>query len=92
LSGKRLPELERHALPDGPAIILNPLKGTIQTGRGDFQRVGMRKGISHVERRTKRFVCALTIVQRNAFRFIDEDPHDRTRPLPHTDDIRQFQA
>jgi uncharacterized protein YciI len=35
---------------------------------------------------------ALAILQRDAFRFIDEDPYDRTGALPHADDIRQFQT
>jgi hypothetical protein len=52
----------------------------------------MGKGIGHIERGTERLVRALAILQRNPFRFIDEDPHDRTGPLPHTYDIRQFEA
>jgi hypothetical protein len=52
----------------------------------------MRKRIGHIERRTKRLVRALAIVQRDALRFIDEDPNDRAGALPHADDIRQFQA
>src|SRR6185436_7781894 len=38
LIGKRLSELQRHAPPDCPAIVLNPLEGTIETRRGNFQR------------------------------------------------------
>jgi hypothetical protein len=71
---------------------LNPFEGTIETGGGNFQRVCVRERIGHIERRTKRLVGALAIVQGDALRFIDEDPYDRAGALPHADDIRQFQA
>jgi hypothetical protein len=92
LPGKRLLEPQRHPLSDCPVIILNPFEGAIETGGGNLERVGVGKRVGHVERRTERLVGALTITQRDTFRFIDEDPKDRTGPLPHADDIRQFQA
>jgi hypothetical protein len=52
----------------------------------------MWKGIGDIERGTERLVCTLAILQCDPFRFIDEDSHDRTGPLPHAYDIRQFQA
>jgi hypothetical protein len=92
LAAEGFSELYRDSFSDGPTIVLKPLERPVQPWRGDFQRIGMGKGIGHIERGTERLVCALAILQRDPFRFIDEHPHDRTGPLPHTYDIRQFEA
>src|SRR5512146_155095 len=92
LPGKGLPELEAHPLPDCPLIVLNPFKGPIQTRRGNFKRVGMRKRVSDVQCRAECLVSALAIFQCDATRFVYEHTDHRTRPLPYAHDINQFQA
>src|SRR6185295_8921842 len=83
----RLPELHAHLLPQCPAIILSPLEGPIQTRRGDFQRIGMRERISHIQGWTNREVCTPAIFYRDAARLIDIHTNDGPRTLPYTHDV-----
>src|SRR5262245_7240611 len=80
-------ELHAHLLPQCPAIILSPLEGPIQTRRGDFQRIGMRERISHIQGWTNREVCTPAIFYRDAAWLINKHTNDRSSTLPYTNDF-----